>query len=55
MTALEPKVSAGGYVIVDDYGSFEQCRRAIHEYREKCSIGDPIERIGAGCAYWRKS
>lgn len=55
ITALEPKVSAGGFVIVDDYGSFEQCRQAIHDYRDECGIDDPIERIDAHGVYWRKS
>jgi hypothetical protein len=55
ITALEPKVSAGGFVIIDDYGSFEQCRRAIHDYRDKSGIDDPIERIDSEGVYWRKS
>jgi O-methyltransferase len=53
--ALEPKVSAGGFVIVDDYGTFEQCRRAVDEYRATSAITDPIEAIDADCVSWRKS
>jgi O-methyltransferase len=55
LAALEPRVSRGGYVIVDDYGSFEQCRRAVDDYREKCGLDDAIQRVGAAVAYWRKS
>lgn len=35
MDALEnlyPKVSSGGYVIVDDYGSWPECKRAVDDY-----------------------
>jgi O-methyltransferase len=55
LDALEPKVSAGGFVIVDDYGTFEQCRRAVDEYRAEHSITDPIEAVDADCVCWRKS
>lgn len=54
LRALEPKVSAGGFVIVDDYGTFEQCRRAVDEYRSEHAITDPIEAIDADCVCWRK-
>ena len=30
---LEPLVAAGGYVYVDDYGSFPGCAAAVDEYR----------------------
>jgi hypothetical protein len=32
LTALYPKVSSGGYVIVDDYHAFDACRLAVHDY-----------------------
>jgi len=28
-----PKLSAGGYLIVDDYGAAPACKTAIHEFR----------------------
>jgi hypothetical protein len=55
MTALEPKVRRGGFVIVDDYGTYPQCRRAVDEYRARVGVGDPIERVDKGAFYWRKT
>ncbi len=31
--ALYPGLAAGGHLIVDDYGSFEGCRRAVDQFR----------------------
>jgi O-methyltransferase len=54
LNALYHKVVPGGFVIIDDYGDFEPCRRAVHEFRDLHGIAEPIERIDwAGC-YWRK-
>ena len=55
LNALYDKVSPGGFIIVDDYGDFEPCRRAITEFRETHSINDPIEIIDWAGAFWRKS
>lgn len=55
MNALYHKVSPGGFIIVDDYGDFEPCRRAITEFRENHGISDPIEIIDWAGAFWRKS
>jgi hypothetical protein len=55
ISALEPKLSRGGFVIVDDYYSFGQCRDAIHDYRDRSNIDDPIERVDGCAVYWRKS
>ncbi|KAI9011504.1 hypothetical protein BC832DRAFT_550878 [Gaertneriomyces semiglobifer] len=42
LTALYDKVSIGGFVYVDDYGSFNGCREAIYEFRTKRGIVDPL-------------
>jgi hypothetical protein len=55
LNALYHKVSQGGFVIVDDYGDFEPCRRAITEFREHHGITDTIEVIDWTGAFWRKS
>jgi hypothetical protein len=34
LTHLWPRVSRGGVLIIDDYGHFEGCRRAVDEYFE---------------------
>lgn len=57
LEALYPKLSIGGYVIVDDYYHFPGCDRAVNEYRQKHGIEDPLIRQGPTCsgAYWKKS
>lgn len=39
---LYPKLSVGGYIYIDDYGSFEGCRQAVDKYREQYSIADTM-------------
>ena len=56
LTALYPKLSRGGYAIVDDYGiPSEGCRLAVHDYRRAHGINDPIMDIDGWGAYWRRS
>jgi O-methyltransferase len=53
--ALYPKLSPGGFCIVDDYGTLvDQCQRAIHDYREAHAITEEIVDIDGWGAYWRK-
>jgi O-methyltransferase len=54
LRALYPKLSAGGYVIVDDYGALLSCRQAVEDYRAEHGIEDPIEAIDWTGVYWRK-
>lgn len=51
---LYPKLSEGGYLIVDDYGAVEGCRAAVEDYRSEQGISDPIERIDWTGAYWKR-
>ncbi|HTD32540.1 MAG TPA: TylF/MycF/NovP-related O-methyltransferase, partial [Candidatus Elarobacter sp.] len=55
LVALYPKLSPGGYLIVDDYGCFEACRAAVHDYRDTHGICEPIVPIDWTGAYWRKA
>lgn len=55
ISSLYQKVEAGGFVIVDDYGSVPGCRRAIEDFRRQHDIAEPIENIDGRGAYWRKS
>jgi hypothetical protein len=54
-TALYDKVPPGGFVIVDDYGALEPCKRATHEFRAAREITDPIVDIDGIGVYWRKT
>jgi len=54
LSHLYPKVSPGGFVIVDDY-NIESCRRAVEDFRSAQGIGDPIDDIDGWGVYWRRS
>lgn len=50
---LYPKLSIGGFCIVDDY-SLPRTRQAIHDYRDANGIKDEIIDIDGESAYWCK-
>jgi O-methyltransferase len=53
ITVLYPKLSPGGFLIVDDF-RLDGCRRAIEDYREREGITEPIEVVDHTGVYWRK-
>lgn len=54
-TALYPKLSVGGYVIVDDYHAYPACKEATHDYRAANGISDEIVPIDTTGVYWRRT
>lgn len=52
---LYPKLSVGGYVIVDDYGAVPVCAQAVTEFRQKYGIDDAIHSIDWTGIYWQKT
>lgn len=50
---LYDKVPPGGFVIIDDYLTYEQCKLAVDEYRDAKGIGEPIVDIDGMGVYWR--
>lgn len=54
LVPLYPKVSVGGYVIVDDYGAVEPCRKAVDDYRSEHGITEELHEIDWSGAYWRR-
>jgi O-methyltransferase len=54
---LYPKLSHGGYIIVDDYGAVKSCRAAVDDYRAANNIAQPMDLVEdrqRSCVYWRK-
>lgn len=47
-------VSPGGVIIIDDYNAFDDCRRAVDEFRTARGITAPILDVDAMCSYWIK-
>lgn len=56
LDALYPKLSVGGFCIIDDYGTLpDQAGKAVHDYRDRHGITDEIIDIDGNGAYWRKT
>lgn len=52
---LYPKLSIGGYVIIDDYG-ISACAQAVHDYRNQFGITDEILKTKDGQgAFWKRT
>jgi len=51
---LYPRLSVGGYLIVDDYGIVPGCKQAVDEYRGEHGITEPIVDIDGWGVYWRR-
>jgi hypothetical protein len=54
LAALYPRLSKGGYTIIDDYGSFSECRQAVHDYLSATGKTVDIQTIHQGAVYWQK-
>lgn len=54
LLALYDRVSSGGYIIVDDFGAIDGCKRAIQEFRQVRGIDAPLVSIDWTAVYWRK-
>jgi O-methyltransferase len=55
LRSLYPRLTPGGYLILDDYGSFPGCRRAVEEFRNEHGIEEPIEKVDSTCVRWRRA
>jgi len=51
---LYPRLSPGGYVIIDDYGAFKACAKSVHDYRKRQGITEEIYRIDWTGVFWQK-
>lgn len=51
---MYPRLSPGGFLIVDDYSCLPQCRQAVDEYRKAQGIDEPIEEIDWTGVFWRR-
>jgi O-methyltransferase len=53
LTVLYPKLSVGGYLIVDDF-YIPACAKAIDDYRTSNAITEPIQEIDGHGVFWRR-
>jgi O-methyltransferase len=54
LVALEPRVSPGGFVIIDDYHGWVPCRQAVDDYRAANDIDAPMTTVDWTAVWWRK-
>jgi O-methyltransferase len=55
LESLYPKLSLGGYLIVDDYGAVPTCRLAVDDFRRAHGIAEEMTPIDWTGIYWRKN
>jgi O-methyltransferase len=55
LESLYPGLALGGHLIVDDYGAFEECRRAVDDFRREHGIEEPLEQVDWASARWRRA
>jgi Macrocin-O-methyltransferase (TylF) len=53
LNALYPRLSPGGYCIIDDY-SLPNCRKAVDDFREAHGITAPMTTIDWTSCYWHQ-
>jgi len=51
---LYPKLSDGGFCIIDDYYNLKACRAAVEDYRTKENVTSLIKGIDWSGVYWQK-
>lgn len=54
LNPLYPKLSVGGFVIIDDYGAVPACRAAVEDYRSQHNIIEPMETIDWTGVFWQR-
>jgi len=53
LNSLYPKLSNGGFCIIDDY-ALSGCKKAVDDYREEHEITAELKQIDWSGFYWRK-
>lgn len=54
LDALYPRLSSGGFCIIDDYHAIAACRQAVTDYRTQHGVTAEIEEIDGTGVLWRK-
>ncbi len=54
LRSLYPKLSAGGYLIVDDYSNAPGCKKAVDDFRREQGITEELRLIDYSGAFWQR-
>lgn len=49
------KVSVGGYIVIDDYGHYKECKQAVDDFRSSRNIQDQLNHTDYTEVWWKKS
>ena len=52
---LYDRVVPGGFIIVDDYGAFSFCQRAVDEFRARRRLQAPLRQVDRTVVFWEKT
>lgn len=52
---LYPRLSPGGFVIIDDYGAIPYCREAVTDYRTRHGIHEAFHEVDWTGIWWQKA
>lgn len=55
LRALYPRLSIGGYVIIDDYGAVPGCRAATDDFRGEFGVVDEVRQIDWTGVFWQRT
>ncbi len=55
LASLYDKVSPGGFIVIDDYQTFEPCRQAVDDFRAARGDTATLRRPDWNSAYWQKA
>ena len=55
LVALYPKLSSGGFAIIDDYNLVQSCNEAVVDFRRERGVQEPLSLIEGGGAFWQKA
>jgi len=52
---LYDKLSTAGFVIIDDYGGLQNCRKAVHDFLDQRRLRVEMTAVDESCVWWQKS
>lgn len=55
LVSLYPKLSLGGYLIIDDYGVLPNCKAAVKDFRDNMGIKEKIHKVDWSGIYWQRT
>jgi O-methyltransferase len=51
---LYDKVLKGGFIIVDDYGAYEGCKKAVDEFLARRALDVRLQKVGSELRFFVK-